>query len=250
MGAWVAFRRGRAPLGGFLLGAATVFKLFPGLLLVYLVLRRRWREVGWTVGAGVVLTVLALAVVGTAPFVAFFQYQLPRIGTGEAFSFFRREWFYISRNMGVSGIVFKLGVLGVPGMSATLASAVGWAYTLLLLALVVRAARHEGCAPLDQAMLWMGLLCLGSLRSPLAPGVYVSVGALWLLTLFAARIRRAREVVFIVLAFLIIPGLPPIASAPVDVALAFAGQFMMLAIAFRAVWGPPSLHPAHIEKPA
>jgi hypothetical protein len=29
MGAWVAFRRGRAPLGGFLLGAATVFALSP-----------------------------------------------------------------------------------------------------------------------------------------------------------------------------------------------------------------------------
>src|SRR5262249_29881520 len=44
MGALVAFQRGRAPLGGLLLGAAIVFKLFPGLLLVHLALRRRWRE--------------------------------------------------------------------------------------------------------------------------------------------------------------------------------------------------------------
>jgi hypothetical protein len=123
-------------------------------------------------------------------------------------------------------------------MSAGLASAIGWLYTLLLLALVLRAARHADRTPLEEAMLWMGMLCLGSLRSPLAPGVYVSVGALWLLTLFAARVCRARGVILIALGFLIIPGLPPLPSAPVDIALAFAGQLMMLAIAFRAVWGP------------
>jgi hypothetical protein len=237
MGALVAFRRGRAPLGGLLLGAATVFKVFPCLLLVLLVLRRRWREVGWTMAACGGLTLLALAVVGVEPFVAFLRYQLPRIASGEAFSFFRREWFYISRNLGVSGIVFKLDVLGVPGMSSALAAAVGWAYTLLLLALAARAARQVDRSFFDEALLWMGLLCLGSLRSPLAPGIYAAVGALWLLTLFAARAPRKRDIAFIVLAFLLIPGGPPLPSAPVDIALAFAGQVLMFAIALRAVWG-------------
>src|SRR5262249_17281964 len=107
-------------------------------------------------------------------------YQLPRIGNGEAFSFFRREWFYISRNIGVSGLVFKLGVLGVPGMTVGLAGAIGWIYTLALVGLVLRAARGADRDSFDEALLWMGLLCLGSLRSPLAPGIYVSVGAVWL----------------------------------------------------------------------
>jgi alpha-1,2-mannosyltransferase len=237
MGALIAFNRGRTRLGGLLLGAATMFKLFPALLLVYLALRRRWREVGFTLAACVALTVLAWVVLGTAPFVEFFRYQLPRIASGDAFSFFRREWFYVSRNMGVSGIVFKLGLWGVPGMDAAAASAVGWVYTLILFALVVRAARQPDRPPLEEALLWMGLLCLGSLRSPLAPGIYVAVGALWLLTLFAARVRRSRDILFIALAFLIIPGGPPLQSAPVDVAIASIGQGLMLVIAFRAVWG-------------
>ena len=93
-------------------------------------------------------------------------------------------------------------------MTVGLASAVGWVYTLLLVALVVRAARQEYRPPLDEALLWMGLLCLGSLRSPLAPGIYTAIGALWLLTLLAARMHRSRDIVFMVLAFLIIPGSP------------------------------------------
>jgi hypothetical protein len=53
-----------------------------------------------------------------------------------------------------------------------------------------------------------------------------------------------------VLAFLILPGAPPLSSAPVDIALAFVGQLMMLAIAFRAVWGPMAFYPAQVEMPA
>jgi hypothetical protein len=238
MGALVAFRRGRAPLGGALLGAATVFKLFPGLLLLYLVLRRRFREAAWTLAACVVLTLLALVVFGSAPFAAFLHYQLPRIGSGEAFSFFRREWFYVSRNIGVSGIVFKLGVLGVPGMTTAVANAVGWVYTLALIGLVVRAARQPDRDPLGEALLWMALLCLGSLRSPLAPGVYVSVGAVWLLVLLLARFHRPRDMALAALAFLIIPGPPRLSSPAVDIGLVVVGQAMMLAIAFFAAWSP------------
>ena len=237
MGSWVAFRSSRAPLGGVLLGAATVFKLFPGLIILYLALGRRFRDAGWALGACMALTLFALAVFGRSPFAAFLQYQLPRIGSGEAFSFFRREWFYISRNIGVSGIVFKLGLLGVPGMTAALANAVGWIYTLLLMGLVVRAARQPERASLDDATLWMGLLCLGSLRSPLAPGIYVAVGAVWLLMLLAIRFHRPRDLVLIVLAFLIVPGPPRLPSVQTDIAVVLAGQFVMLGVAFWAVWG-------------
>jgi hypothetical protein len=234
MGALVAFRRAHLPLGGLLLGAATLIKLFPALLIVYLLLRRRWHEVAWSVAACAGLTLLALAVVGAAPFAAFFHYQLPRIANGEAFAFFRHEWFYVSRNLGVSGLVFKLGFLGVPNMSGALSSAVGWAYTALLLALVALAARAGDLAPLDEAQLWLGLLCLGSLRSPLAPGIYVAVGAQWLVTLLLARARQRREVAFLVFAFLLMPGLPRL-PAKLDVAVALLGQAILLAIALRAV---------------
>jgi hypothetical protein len=238
MGALVAFRRDRAALGGLLLGTATVFKLFPGLLLVYLACRRRWRDFGWTITACVVVTLIALAVVGPTPFVAFVRYHLPRLASGEAFAFVHRDWFYVSRNLSVSGIVFKLGVLGMPGMSPSVSSGVGWAYTVLLLVLVVRVARLGELSPLNEAFVWLGLLCLGSLRSPLAPGIYVVVSAQWLLTLFAARVRRWRDVVVIVIAFLLIPGTPKLSSAATDIAVALAGQGLMLAIAIRALSKP------------
>ncbi|MGZ3425655.1 MAG: glycosyltransferase family 87 protein, partial [Polyangia bacterium] len=240
LGAMLAFERKRAPLGGVLLGAAIVFKLFPGLLVVYLLVRRRWREVGWTLAGAAALLLLALVVLGRAPFVEFVRYQLPRIGSGEAFSFFRREWLTISRNFAISGIVFKLGVLGVPGMTTKLAGAIGWIYTLALMALVVWAARRSDDDRLAQAMAWLALLSLGSLRSPLAPNLYVGVGALWLLTLLAARVRRAREVVLIVLAWLVIPGIPPLARAAPDIAVAFVGQLAMVAVALVALRARPA----------
>jgi hypothetical protein len=236
LGALAALRRDRTALGGLLLGAAIVFKLFPGLLLVYLALRRRWRAVGWTLASCAALTLVALAVVGRAPFEAFVHYQLPRIGNGQAFSFFWDDAIAVSRNLGVSGIVFKLRTLGVPGMSARVAGAVGWVYTLVLLALTWRVSRLDDRAPLDEALAWMGLLCLGSLRSPLAPGVYVSFGALWLLMLIAPRIHRKRDVAAIVLGFVVIPGGPPLpGNVPVDIALAFVGQALMIALGVLAL---------------
>jgi hypothetical protein len=212
-----------------------VVKLFPGLLLLYLALRRRWREVGWTLAACGGLTLLAFAVFGATPFTAFFEYQLPRLSSGEAFSFFHQRWFTVSRNLSVSGIVFKLGLLGVPGMSGSLANAVGWLYTLVLVVLIARAARQPDRSPLDEALLWMSLLCLGSLRSPFAAGIYAGFGALWLLTLLAARVERPRDVALVVLGFVLIPGGPPLPSRAADVAVALIGQILMIAIAFRAV---------------
>ena len=49
------FERGRHAAGGLLLAYAIVSKLYPGLLILYLVLRREWRPVGWTAGFSLVL---------------------------------------------------------------------------------------------------------------------------------------------------------------------------------------------------
>lgn len=236
MGALVAFRRGHAPLGGALLAAAALFKLFPGLLLLYLILQRRWRDVGWTVAGSIFLTLLALAVFGVFPFEAFIEYQLPRIGNGDAFSFFHGRWIAVSRNLSVPGVVFKLGLLGAPAMTNALANEVGWIYTLLLVMLVARAAGQRDRSALDEALLWLGVLCLGSLRSPLAPGIYVGLGGLWILTLFASRAKRARDVLFVALGFWLIPGGPPLPNRTADVAVAFLGQVWMMLVGFRAVW--------------
>ena len=82
------FERQRHAAGGALLAYAIVSKLFPGVLLFYLLLRRDWRAVGWTAAWSVVLVAITLADVGSVPFAAFLEH-LPGLLSGEAFPAFR-----------------------------------------------------------------------------------------------------------------------------------------------------------------
>jgi hypothetical protein len=59
---------GRTPAGAVALAATTVAKRFPGMLFIHLISRRKWREVVWTIVAGIALTILALIIVGPASF--------------------------------------------------------------------------------------------------------------------------------------------------------------------------------------
>jgi hypothetical protein len=59
--------RRRDLLGGLVLGLAAVIKIMPGILILYLLLRRRWRALGGVLVAGVVFDV--------APSIAFFGWH-------------------------------------------------------------------------------------------------------------------------------------------------------------------------------
>ncbi len=76
-------------------------------------------------------------------------------------------------------------------MSEGLAGALSWAYGLVVVGVAVLAARRARPRA-HEALVWLGLVILASLRSPLAPHVYVSAPAVWLLTLVAweARVQR------------------------------------------------------------
>ena len=68
--AWIGLRRADAGgdrAAGLALGIATVIKLFPAVLLVWLVLRGRWRPVGWAVVGAAALSLLTLPVTGIQP---------------------------------------------------------------------------------------------------------------------------------------------------------------------------------------
>ena len=232
----IAFARGRTAAGAMLLGAAVVTKIFPGVLVVYLAVRGRRREALATACACAAISLLALLVLGPAPFRAFFGYQLPRMSTGEAFSFFQRGWLYVSRNLSVSGVVFKLRELGVGDGSARAAGAVGWAYTIVVLGLAALAARR----PLDwlaEASVWLGLLALGSLRSPFAPTVYVVAPVLWLLAL--RPMYGALGVAAMVGSWLVTMGPPPLPVATVELVTSLVVQSAVVFFAVRAVVRPP-----------
>jgi len=165
----------RAALGGGLLALAVVSKIFPGITLVYLAARRRWRELAWTVGLSAALCLLALAILGAAPFRAFIADEMPRLSSGEAFAHAFARPFAVARNMAPFGIPFKLSQLGVPGMTMEVGRAVSLLFALALLFLAIRAGRRPDRTASAAFAVWLSLLSLGTLVSPFAPASYVLV---------------------------------------------------------------------------
>jgi hypothetical protein len=232
MGGMLAFSRARYRLGGALLGGAVVTKIFPGLLLIYLAIRRRGRPILWTVIFVAIYVLVGLLVFGPEPYRAFLGYQVPRVASGRAFSFFVRNDLTLAANSSVYAIPFKLQRLGVPGMSAPLANGLVWIYTAMLLGATIVAAYRKRESTLEPAV-WLGLLTLCSLRSPEAPNVYVGTSALWLLTLVAVETRgRAAANLLFVVFWIAITVQPPLPDPRATIVLWSSGQAAMLALGF------------------
>ncbi|HUG48629.1 MAG TPA: glycosyltransferase family 87 protein [Candidatus Limnocylindria bacterium] len=73
-GAWLALRRGSPAgdvVGGALIGAAALIKVFPLLLVGWLLLTGRWRAAGAAGAGGVVLALATVPVVGLGPWLDF-----------------------------------------------------------------------------------------------------------------------------------------------------------------------------------
>jgi hypothetical protein len=194
--AMVAFQRRRWATGGPLLAYAIASKLFPGLLLVYLAVQRRWRAVLWTSVCGVVLVALTWTLLGGSAYAAFLAH-LPGLLGGEAFPAFRHPM-STAINVSIPGLVFKLKLFGVPGMGFAAAKVVGWIYTLILVVAIVLIARRpvsEARAPL----VWLAILTLASLRSPFLPQAYAAFPPLVLLIMLGALAPPTRTTLAAVL---------------------------------------------------
>jgi hypothetical protein len=235
MGAMVAFERKRPLAGGAMLAFAMVCKIAPGILLVPLLLQRRWREVGYTLAASAAFVLLGLLVLGTGPYESFFSYQLPRIASGEAFSFVGKEVFTVARNMSPYAIPYKLRILGLP-IGASAAPAISWVYLAAVIPLAVVAARRIDDR-LAQATMWLGLLNLGVLRSPAAPA-YVTAAALWLFTLVFARGLSRPRAALLVVGWVVLMGGPPMGDKG-DVTMGLIQQTLMLGLCVWAVLPRP-----------
>jgi hypothetical protein len=181
--AMVLFERRRWAAGGAILAFMTVSKLFPGLLIVYLLARRQWRAAAWTMAFAGALSLLTLLILGWASYAAFLDH-LPGLLSGEAFPALRRPA-AMAINFSIPGLVFKLGLFGVPGMSFGVAKIVGWGYTLVALAATVYAGLRN-LRDGEKPLVWMAILIVATLRSPFLPQAYAALPPLWLLTLLAA----------------------------------------------------------------
>ena len=180
--AMVLFERGRHVAGGALLAYTIVSKLFPGLLIFYLLLRRDWRPVAWTTAFAAAIVIISIADVGLGPYVAFATH-MPKLLSGEAFPAFRNPA-AIAINESVPGLVFKLHLFGVPAMGFTAAKAVGWIYTAVAVGVVARLALRPS-APDREPLAWLVILIVATMRSPFLP-TYAPFPSLWLATLLAA----------------------------------------------------------------
>lgn len=103
--AWLALRRGHDTVAGILFGCACTIKLFPGLMVLMLLLARRWRAV-----AAAVAVYLAVAAVMTARFgaVAWPQY----LGTEKAITDY---WIGSVHNASLYGVVLRVLVPACQG---------------------------------------------------------------------------------------------------------------------------------------
>lgn len=225
-------------LGGSILGFAIVSKVFPGLLLVYLLFRRRWRALAYTGTAMVGFCALTLAVFGSAPLRAFVDYQLPRLASGEAFAFAREYIRPMLGNSSVMGAVYKLNELDWLGGADpdSVARVVMWVYTGVLLIVTALAGAHHWRvaaatgfvtkAPADlrlhMARIWFVLIILAQLRSPFLPSVYGNIAILWLLTLLLPTRDRWRAKTMALAAAWLIFAVPiPLPFGPAEVSLDF-----------------------------
>lgn len=186
--AMLAFARRRPAIGGTILAVSILSKLFPALLLIPLALQRRWRDLSWTAAASAVLTLVTLGVTGTAPFLAFADYHLPRLADGSAFASGETSpevaEFLIAGNQGIRGIFDKLAAMGVPA-AATLSAGAGDLYGLALVMVGASIGLRGNASRTERAIAWLGLLGLGSLASTGAWADYVPLTCIWLLTMLA-----------------------------------------------------------------
>ena len=92
-------------------------------------------------------------------------------------------------NQGVYGIVQKLAAMGLPGFDGSTAAAAGRVFALSLLALsVLLGIRTSAATRAEHAIVWLGLLGLGSLASAGAWADYVPLTCVWLLSFLAPRL--------------------------------------------------------------
>jgi hypothetical protein len=242
VGGMLAVEKRRDALGGSLLAVATLAKVFPGILLVLLVVQRRWRALGWAAGAAVAITLVAVLVIGLQPFRAFLGYQLPRMQSGEAFDFAKDypeyRLFLVADNFSPAGLVAKLHELGVRGATPRLGRLALSGYSILLLAVAAIAGRKGGSRR-ERACRWMALLNLAALQSPGAFADYVTVGSVWLLALLPDQIHGhpGRTVLLACcwVFFALVPGVPPVPSSlPVPLMMILTTLGVILLVGFNA----------------
>ncbi len=262
MGAMLLAAGGWVVAAGALLGFCAAGKIFPGVLGLYLLMRRQWAPVMSTGVWALLWLLLAVAWFGMKPQWDFLLYQVPRIQSGEAF-FWVDDPNIAGVNYSIYGLVARLRAAGVPGTTPAVGNALASAFGAAVLALAAylgwrrhQLGLHDDETRIEEAGLWLALLNLGSLRSPFVPDAYAFFGSVWLAALVWSGCHRRSAAATAVIAALLVgftrvfDGLLSVGAATPPWMLAVTLLIQVAALAFnlwvvwRAVVRVTSLTPA------
>jgi alpha-1,2-mannosyltransferase len=124
---WVAARGGRDTVAGVALGLALTMKLFAALLLLYFLVRRRWRLAAWSAATLLLTTAAGLLVFGPASFREYLRAL-------ETVTWYASNWNasflgFLTRILGGSE---NVPLVGVPGLAHALSYGLSLAGILAL----------------------------------------------------------------------------------------------------------------------
>ena len=153
--AWAGWQRRRDLLGGALIGAAAVFKVFPAALLPYLAWRREWRLCAAVLATGIAGLGLCFLVTGVDHNLYYFRELLPHLSAGTGF----RE------NQSLNGVAARLcdpSTAEHGGSAGWCGRALAWPASAGVLALVLAAVRRPARRGLEFALAVCALPLLSS----------------------------------------------------------------------------------------
>ncbi|MFR9749875.1 glycosyltransferase family 87 protein [Nocardia sp. 004] len=260
VGAMILFHLRRDISGGAVLAFAIIAKVSPAILLVYLLVQRRWRPAVWTSAFCGVYALATLMIFGREPWRAFLSDGTwQRLASGEFHQFVLVERANQLVNYSPYGLPYKADIMGWDiGDPTGPAQLITTIYTLLLLILVavtaIRIHRRLSAGAqgprvrAEQLAIWLAVLTLASFRAPFGPWVYIAVGAVWMLAVYAGLMRGSvRSVALLTTVWLVI------AVYNENVYFTLLGQTVIyvacFAVALRASAGTEPAPPSHADKP-
>lgn len=117
---------------GVLAAFMALFKVTPGILLIYFLLTRRWREAAWMASAGAALLLLTIGLVGIEPHIAFLR-MLPDMGYGRSTWPEEHTFWRDSTNQSINAFVHRV-LVDWPGFTPWVALGPAWADRLTMAA--------------------------------------------------------------------------------------------------------------------
>jgi hypothetical protein len=189
----------RIVAGSLMFAYSAVGKIFPGLLVLYLIATRKWRAFAAVAATGTAIALIALLLFGLNPYRMFLKYEVPRISNGKAFPQIDLVN-AIHLNGSFYGLLAQLRTRGASFLDTATALHLSSLYGVLVIALGVatamRARYHDDSTPRGRLLivqLWLALVTLASFSSPFAGFVYAWTGAFWLIVLLAAGAQTPRR---------------------------------------------------------